>query len=192
MLSARQKFQGKTNRLPKHQTCFSVYCVLPAPLRGVGKTYRSPCLPVLSPLPRLLMTLISFSFSLENTCWRDRCTRPPETERDGKPGGKGRGWHIHPKKPSSCAPLSTPRHPPITPSSASSFSSRDLGSRASQAFYFVAAAGEQQVPIAGIMYSKLSYCFFLIGQSPWDPLSLHPDGRGRGWWMQMACFLAGV
>lgn len=30
------------------------------------------------------------------------------------------------------------------------------------------------------MYSKLSFRLFLIGQSPCHPLSLHPDGRGRG------------
>lgn len=69
VLPACQKFWVENNWLPKHQTYFSMYCVSPAPWRDVGKIYRSPCPPVLSPLPRWLMTLLSFSFPLEKMCW---------------------------------------------------------------------------------------------------------------------------
>lgn len=54
-----------------------------------------------------------------------------------------------------------------------------FNSQAPQAFYFMVIDGEQ-VPIAEIMYSKLSFCWFLIGESPWGFTQPSPKPMGEG------------
>ena len=103
MLSACEKFQGEGYRLPKHQTCFSIYCCVASPAKGCWKGWL---LLSSASLPGWLMTLTSLSFPLEKTCRRTDVLGP---QKQKEPGGReGEGLTRPPKKPSSCAPLPRP------------------------------------------------------------------------------------
>lgn len=153
---------------------FNLPCAA-SPTRGFCKDLQVPVLSAISPRPRWLMALISFSSSLESWRWRGRFTLLPDTERQGSKSEEGEAgtpvWEA------------LTLYPPSTPSSPSSFTNKTFSPQTPQAFYFMVIDGEQ-VPIAGIMHSELPFCLFLIGQSPWgfaQPSSrLGGEGAGAG------------
>lgn len=110
---------------------------------------------------------------------------PRQGKRGSKEGWQA-GWHTHLGSPSLLHPLSTP-------SPASSFASKTFSPQAPQAFYFTVIDGEQ-VPIAGIMHSKLPFCLFLIGQSPWGFTQPSPrlvgEGAGAGRDCECRCLVS--
>lgn len=165
MLYACQKFQGEKNWLPKHQTCFSIYCVLLASLRDFGKAYRSPFPPVVSPPPRWLMTHLSPSLWRASVAGTDLLYSQKQKEGARRRRRRRSEGLAHP--PQEALTMCWAHFPPgcthQSPSSVSSFVSR-VSSQAPQAGYVRAIDGE--VSIAGVMHSKLFFWGLLTGQSP--------------------------
>ena len=174
MLSACEKFQGKGYRLPKRQTCFSIYWCVASPAKGCWKGWL---LLSSASLPGRLMTLISLSFPLEKTCGGTDVLGP---QKQKEPGGRGEGEGLTrpPKKPSSCAPLPRPhsthqaRPLPLPPSPA--------GHRLHRLSISRLPPVSGRSPRLGECIQSSPFVLFLIGQSPCHPLSPHPEGRGTG------------
>ena len=163
---------------PNTKPAFQFIVLLASP-RDFGKIYRSPFLSFFSPLPRWLMTHL-FSPSL----WRASVAgtdllylqkQKVGARREERGAGASTPRRLH--SATGLGPPPSRLHPPITPSSAPPVLAGRVSWQAPQAFYFTVTDGEQ-VPVAGVMCSKLSFWWLLIGQSPWG----FTQTGGQGGW----------